>query len=74
MSSRKLDISRLLDAYEDTEFMPEEEIVVDTEHIKQEVMRTVKGKRRTARKMVLVAAVLAAWDNRKKLRPGQVKG
>lgn len=60
MSSRKLDISRLLDAYEDTEFMPEEEIVVDTEHIKQEVMRTVKGKRRTARKMVLVAAVLAA--------------
>lgn len=60
MSSRKLDISRLMDAYEDTEFMPEEEILVDTEHIKREVIKTVKGKRRTARRMAIVAAVLAA--------------
>ena len=60
MSSRKLDISRLMEAYEDTEFMPEEEILVDTEHIKREVIKTVKGKRRTARRMAIVAAVLAA--------------
>ena len=60
MSSRKLDISRLMDAYEDTEFMPEEEISVDTERIKREVIKTVKGKRRTARRMAIVAAVLAA--------------
>ena len=60
MSSRKLDISRLMDAYEDTEFMPEEEMFVDTERIKREVIKTVKGKRRTARRMAIVAAVLAA--------------
>ena len=60
MSSRKLDISRLMDVYEDTEFMPEEEIVVDTEHIKQEVMKTIKGKRRTSRWLAIVAAALCA--------------
>ena len=60
MRSRRLDLSRLMDAYEDTEFMPEEEILVDTEHIKREVIKTVKGKRRTARRMAIVAAVLAA--------------
>ena len=60
MSSRKLDISRLMDAYEDTEFMPEEEILVDTEHIKQEVIKTVKGKRRTSRRVAIVAAALCA--------------
>ena len=60
MSSRKLDISRLMDVYEDTEFMPEEEIVVDTEHIKQEVMKTIKGKRRTSRRLAIVAAALCA--------------
>ena len=60
MSSRRVDISRLMDAYEDTEFMPEEEIFVDTERIRQEVIKTVKGKRRTARRMAIVAAVLAA--------------
>ena len=60
MSWRKVDISRLMDAYEDTEFMPEEEISVDTERIKREVIKTVKGKRRTARRMAIVAAVLAA--------------
>ena len=60
MSSRRVDISRLMDAYEDTEFMPEEEMFVDTERIKREVIKTVKGKRRTARRMAIVAAVLAA--------------
>ena len=60
MSWRKVDISRLMDAYEDAEFMPEEEISVDTERIKREVIKTVKGKRRTARRMAIVAAVLAA--------------
>ena len=60
MSSRKLDISSLMDEYEDTEFVPEEEIFVDTERIKREVIETVKGKRRTARRMAIVAAVLAA--------------
>ena len=60
MSSRRVDISRLMDAYEDTEFMPEEEIFVDTERIRQEVIKTVKGKRRTAKRMTIVAAALCA--------------
>ena len=60
MSSRRVDISRLMDAYEDTEFMPEEEIFVDTERIKREVIGTVKGKRRTAKRMAIVAAALCA--------------
>lgn len=60
MSLRKVDISRLMDAYEDTEFLPKEELLVNTEHIKEEVMGTVKGKRRISRKMVLVAAALVA--------------
>ena len=60
MSLRKVDISELMDAYEDTEFLPKEELLVNTEHIKEEVMGTVKGKRRISRKMVLVAAALVA--------------
>lgn len=60
MSWRKVDISRLMDAYEDTEFMPEEEILVDTERIKREVIKTVKGKRRTSRRVAIVAAALCA--------------
>ena len=60
MSLRKVDISRLMDAYEDTEFLPKEEILVNTEHIKQEVIRAVKAKRRTVKKTALVAAALAA--------------
>ena len=60
MSWRKVDISRLMDAYEDTEFLPKEEILVNTEHIKQEVIRAVKVKRRTVKKTALVAAALVA--------------
>ena len=60
MSLRKVDISRLMDAYEDTEFLPKEEILVNTEQIKQEVIRAVKVKRRTVKKTALVAAALAA--------------
>ena len=60
MRSRRLDLSRLMDAYEDTEFMPEEEVQVNLDHIKKNVVGTVKGKRRTVRRAVLVAAALAA--------------
>ena len=60
MSLRKVDISELMDAYEDTAFLPKEEILVNTAHIKEEVIGTVKTKRRTVRKTALVAAALAA--------------
>ena len=57
---RKVDISELMDAYEDTEFLPEEDVSVNTDKIKQEVANIVKGKRRTGRKLILLAAALAA--------------
>ena len=38
MRSRRLDLSRLMDAYEDTEFMPEEEVQVNLDHIKKNVV------------------------------------
>ena len=57
---RKVDISRLMDAYEDTEFLPEEDMSVNTDKIKQGVANIVKGKRRTGRKLILLAAALAA--------------
>ena len=60
MSLRKVDISELMDAYEDTEFLPEEDMSVNTDKIKQEVTNIVKEKRRTGRKLILLAAALAA--------------
>ena len=60
MSLNKLEISRLMDAYQDEEFGPEEEAFVDQEKIKAEVLGTVKKKRHTARKAVVLAAALAA--------------
>ena len=60
MSLRKIDISRLMDAYEDLEFLPEEDVQMDMERVRREIINSVKGKRRTARRTALVAAVLAA--------------
>ena len=60
MSLRKVDISELMDAYEDTEFLPEEDVSVNTDKIKQEVANIVKGKHHTGRKLILLAAALAA--------------
>ena len=60
MSLRKVDISELMDAYEDTEFLPEEDMSVNTDKIKQEVTNIVKEKCRTGRKLILLAAALAA--------------
>ena len=60
MSLRKIDISRLMDAYEDLEFLPEEDVQVDMERVRREIINSVKGKRRTARRTALVAAALAA--------------
>lgn len=60
MSLKKLEISRLMDAYTDEEFEPKEEAVVNQEKIKEAVLGTVKKKRHTARKAVVLAAALAA--------------
>ena len=60
MSLRKVDISRIMDAYEDTEFLPEEDMSVNTDKIKQEVANAVKEKRHTGRRLIVLAAALAA--------------
>ena len=60
MSLKKLELSRLMDAYTDAEFEPKEEVLVNREGIKETVMGTVRKKRRTARKAVVLAAALAA--------------
>ena len=60
MSLKRLEISRLMDAYTDEEFEPKEEAVVNQEKIKEAVLGTVKKKRHTARKAVVLAAALCA--------------
>lgn len=60
MSLKKLEISRLMDAYMDETYEPKEEVFVNQEAIKEAVMSAVKKKRHTARKAVVLAAALAA--------------
>lgn len=60
MSLKKLEISRLMDAYQDEMFAPKEEAFVNQEGIKEAVLGTVKKKRHTARKVIVLAAALAA--------------
>ena len=60
MSLKKLELSRLMDAYTDAEFEPKEETFVDKNAVKEAVIKTVKEKRHTARKAVVLAAALAA--------------
>lgn len=60
MSLKKLEISRLMDAYTDETYEPKEEAFVNQERIKEAVLGTVKKKRYTVRKVVVLAAALAA--------------
>lgn len=60
MSLKKLEISRLMDAYQDEMFAPKEEAFVNREGIKKAVLGTVKKKRHTARKAIVLAAALGA--------------
>ena len=60
MSLRKVDISWLMDAYEDTEFLPEEDMSVNIDKIKRKLQITVKEKHHAGRELILLAAALAA--------------
>ena len=60
MSLKKLEISRLMDAYTDEEFGPKEELFVDQEAVKKAVLGTVKKKHITPRKALALTAALAA--------------
>lgn len=60
MSLKKLEISRLMDAYTDEEFVPEESPIVSRETIKETVFRTAREKSGKTRKVFIIAAALAA--------------
>ena len=60
MSLKRLEISRLMDAYQDETFEPKEEVLVNREKIKEAVLGTVKKKHHAARKAIVLAAALAA--------------
>lgn len=60
MSLKKLEISRLMDAYMDEEFGPKEELLIDQEAVKEAVLHTVEKKRHSRKSIVVLAAALAA--------------
>jgi len=55
---KKLEIAHMLDAYEEEEFVPEEENLVDPQRVRAAVMGRVRRGR--TRRVLLTAAVLAA--------------
>ena len=55
---KKLEIAHMMDAYEEEEFVPEEEALVDPQRVRTAVMGRVRRGR--TRRILLTAAVLAA--------------
>ena len=55
---RKIEIAHMMDAYEEEEFAPEEEALVDPQRVRTAVMGRVRRGR--TRRILLTAAVLAA--------------
>ena len=60
MSLRRIDLFEVMDAYEDEEFEPKEGCFVDKDQVKETVLARVGQKKRRGRKMVVLAAALAA--------------
>ena len=54
---RKIEIAHMMDAYEEEEFAPEEEALVDPQRVRTAVMGRVRRGR--TRRILLTAAVLA---------------
>ena len=54
---KKLEIAHMMDAYEEEEFVPEEEALVDPQRVRTAVMGRVRRGR--TRRILLTAAVLA---------------
>lgn len=57
---KRIDISQLMDAFQDEEFEPKEECFVDENKVKEAVLAQVKRKKIRGRRILLIAAALAA--------------
>ena len=57
---KRIDLFQLMNAFQDEEFEPEEECFVDENKVKETVMTQVRQKKRKGRKVLVLAAALAA--------------
>ena len=57
---KRIDLFQLMNAFQDEEFEPEEECFVDENKVKETVMTQVRRKKRKGRKVLVLAAALAA--------------
>lgn len=60
MNLKRIDLFQLMNAFQDEEFEPEEECFVDENKVKETVMTQVRQKKRKGRKVLVLAAALAA--------------
>ena len=57
---KRIDLFQLMNAFQDEEFEPEEECFVDENKVKETVLTQVRQKKRKGRKVLVLAAALAA--------------
>lgn len=60
MNLKRIDLFQLMNAFQDEEFEPEEECFVDENKVKETVLTQVRQKKRKGRKVLVLAAALAA--------------
>lgn len=60
MNLKRIDLFQLMNAFQDEEFEPEEECFVDETKVKETVLTQVRQKKRKGRKVLVLAAALAA--------------
>ena len=72
---KRIDLFQLMNAFQDEEFEPEEECFVDRNKVKETVLTQVRQKKRKGRKVLVLAAALAAclaligWTYGEKIYP-----
>ena len=57
---KRIDLFQLMNAFQDEEFEPKEECFVDENKVKETVLAQVRQKKRKGRKVLVLAAALAA--------------
>lgn len=60
MNLKRIDLFQLMNAFQDEEFEPKEECFVDENKVKETVLAQVRQKKRKGRKVLVLAAALAA--------------
>lgn len=75
MNLKRIDLFQLMNAFQDEEFEPEEECFVNENKVKETVLTQVRQKKRKGRKVLVLAAALAAclaligWTYGEKIYP-----